>query len=354
MTDFDRNSSRVRGAQWHLKHSAGEDYLKQINGVGGEEFANKVKDLGILRDYIHDPQYLVSVGVGNGVEQSALQYLFPDAPAIGIDLSRAALRTARENLQKIDMESIGVEASGIQLPMADASVDGVVLSSILHEVFSYVPNSKEAWRLGIAEAFRVLKDGGCLFIRDFAAPQSNEPVQLKLNTTFARDFYEFFRQHYRRFESWDERFRGQMEERRIGDETDFPPASTEGIVTLPRRLAGEMLMHLRNGYNDFMHDLFDPNSEDAIHWKEINETYMVPGPSGVAMSPDEFIREVLKIGNEVLGEDAVSCVHNEVVARESTASSLSLQANVVAGGSDAQVFGSVTGKLTLIFRVQRQ
>lgn len=99
---------------------------------------------------------LLDVGCGTGVllEQLVLQQ--PEARLYGGDLSSAMLSVARERLGP----SAGlVQAAGESLPVADATIDVLVSSSVFH----FVRGPGKA----LSEARRVLRPGGRLVLTDW-------------------------------------------------------------------------------------------------------------------------------------------------------------------------------------------
>lgn len=81
--------------------------------------------------------------------------------AIGIDLSREMLTIARANLERANIRNCLVRRADMyQLPFADASFDAAVVHQVLH----YAEEPAKV----LAETARVLRDGGRLFVIDFA------------------------------------------------------------------------------------------------------------------------------------------------------------------------------------------
>jgi ubiquinone/menaquinone biosynthesis C-methylase UbiE len=283
-----QNKSMTTLAQSHLD-AAGVSYLKAINGADGAHLAKYMRELEILTNMLGNEPVVVSVGVGNGVEVMALQQLLKDKSArvIGVDLSDSAISYTRKQIEKFNLSNVDLlQASGIELPLVDKSVDGYVLSAILHEIFSYVPNGLVALKRGIVEAIRVIKPGGYLYIKDFATVNNpNSLATIELKTNFARNFYYLFTKHYRKFESWGEDGVKQM----TGDiDLSFVfPSPEDNRVTIPAGWASEFLMHLRNAFNDVLDGSLRLDDDGITNWKEINEQYY-PSVSKKVLSPQDF------------------------------------------------------------------
>ncbi len=111
------------------------------------------------------------VGVGTGAD---LPYLPEESKAVGVDLSPAMLRKARNKIQGT-ADGLLVQADAQSLPVADASFDVIILTLIL----SVVPDAQACWR----ESLRALRPGGRAIIFDKFLPddQSSGPVRTVMN-----------------------------------------------------------------------------------------------------------------------------------------------------------------------------
>lgn len=115
------------------------------------------KELGqLMPEQFED---LLDIGTGTG---RMLEVFAPRATrAEGVDLSREMLAVARANLENVGLENCSVrEADMYQLPFQSESFDVAIIHQVLH--FADEPGR------AIAEASRVLRPGGHLFVCDFA------------------------------------------------------------------------------------------------------------------------------------------------------------------------------------------
>ena len=114
---------------------------------------------------------IVDMGCSNGATVFAMAVMNPDYHFIGIDYDRNLIRQARDLYQLKNLEFICGDAGGPVL--ADNSVDAIVNTFILHEVYSHTHCNEKVVESIVANQFRCLKPEGLLFIRDFSLPESS-------------------------------------------------------------------------------------------------------------------------------------------------------------------------------------
>ncbi len=102
---------------------------------------------------------LLDIGTGTG---RMLELFAPRAEsAIGIDRSSEMLRLARVKLEEAGISGASLRQGDMYaLPLADSSVDSIILHQVLH--YAQQPGA------AVAEAARVLSPGGQLLVIDFA------------------------------------------------------------------------------------------------------------------------------------------------------------------------------------------
>jgi len=108
---------------------------------------------------------LLDIGTGTG---RMLELFAPQADsAIGIDRSSEMLRLARVKLESAGIEGASLRQGDIYaLPIAERSIDSIILHQVLH--YAQQPGA------AIAEAARVLTPGGRLLVIDFAQHDREE------------------------------------------------------------------------------------------------------------------------------------------------------------------------------------
>jgi ubiquinone/menaquinone biosynthesis C-methylase UbiE len=306
-----------------------------------------------LAQFLPNPQIIVSVGVGTGEEVQVAAQLFSNAQVYGLDISRGAILSAREKLALSDNEWI--EGSATNIPLKGNSVDGIIMSAIMHEIYSYVPDGKQAWRQAIREVATKLAENGAFLLRDFAAPDAKGVVTMRMTSNVSRRFYEYFREHYRVFASQRKEEVAAFIEKRASNDNDYPPVDKETeVVQLLYARAAEVILHFHNFYRNGI-------KLGNIDWKEINETYLPPHPShnpAIAMSKQEYIETVLAEGNKALADTPYTfiCVQDTSSERPEASKLLvehfSLQLPESEMTSE-QLVNGVNKKMELVFKKVR-
>lgn len=354
-------------AKEYLNKTTHIEYYKKINMGTPESFITTKTKLEKIKPFFKNPpKKVVSIGVGAGEELQAAASVFNRASISGIDLVDGALKLARENLDKYGLKAALIQASGTKLPFAKESVDVVIESATLHEIYSYMPNGKFAWKRAIQEVANCLAEDGVFLLRDFSAPSSEIIVTLSIRqdsqmAEFETKFYNYFRQYYRVFESWNEDGANKIEEKRTSSEPDYPELdSGTWKVKLTFDRAAEFLLHYRNFYEDHRNELVE--FRDA-KWKEINETYLPPNPDKkgfTSMPKEEYIGTVLEVANTSLAASPykIVCVKDDASSREETAKFLmdgfSLTVTDDDTKTEEQLFYQITEKMELIFKKVRR
>jgi len=117
-----------------------------------------------------DPQVL-DLGTGTAQIPIELCRQDPRAQVLAIDLAAAMLRMAQANVQRAGLgERITLEqVDAKRLPFADGRFTAVMSNSIVH----HIPAPLDA----LAEAVRVVAQGGLIFVRDLARPRDARQVR---------------------------------------------------------------------------------------------------------------------------------------------------------------------------------
>ncbi|MFO0968562.1 MAG: methyltransferase domain-containing protein [Gemmataceae bacterium] len=105
-------------------------------------------------------QTVLDLGSGAGLDSLlAARRVGPTGKVVGVDLCPEMVDKARRNAQLLELSNIEFLEAGIEkLPLADGSVDVVISNG----VFNLCPDKRAV----LAEAFRVLRQGGRLQMAD--------------------------------------------------------------------------------------------------------------------------------------------------------------------------------------------
>ncbi|MFZ5862935.1 MAG: class I SAM-dependent methyltransferase [Nitrospirota bacterium] len=121
-------------------------------------------------------QRILLVGVGTGLD---VPWLRPGAAYVGLDLTPAMLRRAREKSRRYGIPTALSVGDAMKLPFREAAFDRVVL----HLILAVVPDAVAALR----EAARVVRPGGTIHILDkFLRPGQYAPVRRWLSPLLGR------------------------------------------------------------------------------------------------------------------------------------------------------------------------
>lgn len=113
---------------------------------------------------------VVDIGSADGSTVFAMAVMNPDYHFIGVDRDKDLIRQSRDLYQLDNLEFICADVTEQVLP--DNSVDAIVSSFILHEVYSHTWCNEKVVENIVANYFRILKPEGLAFIRDFSLPDS--------------------------------------------------------------------------------------------------------------------------------------------------------------------------------------
>ncbi len=114
---------------------------------------------------------IVDMGCAEGSMVFAMAVMNPDYMFIGVDQDKNLIRQARDLYRLKNLEFICGDIAGGSIP--ENSVDAIISSFILHEIYSHHQCNERAVETIIENHFKCLKTDGLLFIRDFSLPESS-------------------------------------------------------------------------------------------------------------------------------------------------------------------------------------
>ena len=167
-----------RGTQGYAVYAAG------MEASAGD----KARMLAFVR-----PGVVAELGCGSGAVLELLRRAFPDSRLVGVDLSTTLLKRCRERFPG-GVDFLRRDITRRLFP--DASMDSIVLCSILHEVFTYKGYSIDAVRRTLRHCARALRSGGRLVMRDGVKPAREEVVYLSFLRDGLRAKFERFAREF--------------------------------------------------------------------------------------------------------------------------------------------------------------
>jgi ubiquinone/menaquinone biosynthesis C-methylase UbiE len=140
------------------------DYLKTMN----ESLSKKAKIL----EYIKGKSVL-DVGPGGGALMDLILEKLVDVDVMGIDISSNVIEELTKKKEKENKKWNVIKGDALELSkyIPKCSVDTIIYSSIIHELFSYIPFDGKKFnydtiKASLKSAYDVLPEGGRIIIRD--------------------------------------------------------------------------------------------------------------------------------------------------------------------------------------------
>lgn len=122
---------------------------------------------------------VVDMGCGEGEMTYAMAALNPRLKFIGVDKSKRNINKARQTYKLHNLEfKLGDVASDLFKP---ETIDCVLNNFILHEVFSGARYNEQIISDTLRKHYKMLKNNGLLFIRDYARPPAGEYVLMEMH-----------------------------------------------------------------------------------------------------------------------------------------------------------------------------
>lgn len=231
------------------------------------------------------PGTVVEMGPGGGVVLDLLEQHFPDSDLVGLDISEAVIEelrrrgTAEQRAWRV-LQGDAFELADI---FGEGSLDTVIFCSVLHEIYSYVEWEGRAYRLDavramLREAYRTLKPGGRIVIRDGVKPAAAGRVV----TFIDPEGPDFLRRFVDEFEGrdivvdWVDEKTARMS---APDAMEFLYCYTWGAASFPYEVREQYGIMERDEYEaavlDWLSD-FDPPAV-AVELRSELRSYLQPG-----------------------------------------------------------------------------
>lgn len=126
---------------------------------------------------LDDNAIIIDAGSMDGQMAYAMASLYPNKQVIGVDIDDQQIESASNAFQRDNLTYR--KADLLNQFAAPSSVDAIINSFFLHDVYSESQyNTKIISRL-LGEQYKALKDNGYILIRDYIVPNSNEYVMIE-------------------------------------------------------------------------------------------------------------------------------------------------------------------------------
>jgi hypothetical protein len=113
---------------------------------------------------------VADMGCEEGEMAYSLAKLHPEWDVVGVDASEAMFQEARQTYQADNLSFTRQNAWALQ--MEDESLDAVITSFLLHDIYSNTNLNDRLVSRTLSEHYRVLKNEGLLLVRDYALPSA--------------------------------------------------------------------------------------------------------------------------------------------------------------------------------------
>lgn len=139
------------------------------------------------------PGMIVDKGCGTGTLLVHLSTLFPESEIVGMDLSSELLRTSDGQYYPNHNVSV-VRGNIIHQRFTPGTVSTIILSSVVHEIYSYTGYDRDQVRLALTNAHIELEKGGRVVIRDGIKPSLTGNVWMRCDAETEERFRRFARE----------------------------------------------------------------------------------------------------------------------------------------------------------------
>ena len=179
MTDLKVNMAKKDDSD--LLEERKTDYIAERNRLLRDIPYETVKRAWFILSHLllEDGAKVIDMGCGSGEVTFAMAILRPELNFVGVDRSRQTVEEAKRDFQSNNLEfMVGDVSSDLFDP---ESVDAIINSFMLHQVFSNARYNEQIISDTLRKQFRMLKEGGTMFIRDYAKPDDDDHVLLEMH-----------------------------------------------------------------------------------------------------------------------------------------------------------------------------
>ncbi|SFL53061.1 Methyltransferase domain-containing protein [Paenibacillus sp. 1_12] len=249
-----------------------EEYLTMMN-----QTADYKK---IILDYIVGKR-VVDIGPGGGVMLDLIEDTLPDKQAIGIDISQNVIEALERKRQLENRKWMVMKGDALNLKeyVEPGSIDTVIFSSILHELFSYLEYEGKSYNhatvaAALRSAFDVIPSGGRIIIRDGIMSEPTE--QQRIITFLDVDGMQWLERYAKDFTGRTIQFErlGDNEVLMpINDAMEFLYTYTWGEEAYVHEVQEQFGYLTPSGYESFIHSVLGPQAHIVVSRYLLQEGY---------------------------------------------------------------------------------
>ncbi len=128
---------------------------------------------------LDDGAKVIDAGCGDGAMAYVMATFKPEWSFVAYDIDEDLIEAAQRKYKCDNLKFVHCKADA--LPLEEASVDAIVNSYLLHEIYSQSHFNIKSVRKTLELHFNALKPGGYFFVRDYAMPAANEYVLMEMS-----------------------------------------------------------------------------------------------------------------------------------------------------------------------------
>jgi len=224
---------------------------------------------------------MLDIGAGGGVMLDVLSEYHPNAKVIGLDISTNVIEELEKRKMRENKPWFVKQADALLLKDSyeKNSIDTIVFSSILHEMYSYISYrgkkfNPEVVTDSLKSAFDVLKPGGRIIIRDGIMTEPKD--QLRIIEFYQSKEIEFFRRYVKDFKGRKisyEQINDRTIQLPINDLMEFLYTYTWGEEAYPHEVQEQFGYFTPSEYKKAIQDIFGEKGRLLIFQHYLQDGY---------------------------------------------------------------------------------
>lgn len=246
---------------------------------------------------------MLDIGAGGGIMLDILSDSHSKATVIGIDISTNVIESLEKRKIREKKSWYVKQADALQLKETFAlnSMDTIIFSSILHEMYSYIPYkgikfNPEVISDSLTSAFEVLKPGGRIIIRDGIMTEPKEELrQIEFKLPNGMDFFKRYVNDFKGRQITFEQINKSTIQLPINDAMEFLYTYTWGEEAYPHEIQEQFGYFTPTEYKDVIHKvigkkgkvlLFDHYLQDGYGEHLLPKVKLMDASRNVVKLPD--------------------------------------------------------------------